>query len=1064
MTAWIDTRTAPVHFIPKDQVGTPREITVEVPALEAELRRAVKGEVRFDAGTRGMYASDAGNYRQVPIGVVIPREEDDVVATIAVCRKFGAPVIPRGGGTGIPGQSSNVAVMIDFSKYMRYIRELDPEKKIARVQPGIVLDTLRDAAKQHGLTFGPDPATHNRCNIGGMLGNNSCGIHSVMAGRTVDNVEELEVLLYDGTRMRVGKTSDEELERTIREGGRKGEIYAKLKALRDRYADRIRTQYPRIPRRVSGYNLDELLPENGFHVARALVGSEGTCVTILEATLKLVPDPPVRSLLVLGYPDVFVAADHVPDVLTFNPVGLEGMDNLFMEAMVKKGMHDPAMDLMPSGDGWLLCEFGGETKEQADAPAKRLMEELKKRPNPPSMKLFDNPEQEAHVWSLREEGLGATANVPGLPENHEGWEDSAVPPDKLGAYMRDIKKLMDRYGFESSLYGHFGQGCLHARFNFDLYTAEGIDQWRHFLQEASDICVSYGGSLSGEHGDGQARGELLTRMFGEELVGAFEEFKRIWDPDWKMNPGKVVAPFRVDENLRYGTHYDPPEPETHFAYPDDKYSFAEAAKRCVGAGVCRRKHGGTMCPSYMVTLEEKHCTRGRARMLFEMLQGDPVKGGWKSEEVKESLDLCLACKGCKNDCPVQVDMATYKAEFLSHYYQGRLRPRTAYTMGLIHIWARVASIAPGIVNFMTHAPGLREVAKTLAGIAPARRIPSFAPQTFKEWWSRRQPGGVQAFRCSGVQDSDSGNPEIENRKSKIENRRVVLWADTFNNHFHPNAAIAAVEVLEGAGFQVEVPMQNLCCGRPLYDWGLLDQAKGLLRKILTTLKTDIEAGTPIVVLEPSCASVFRDELTNLFPHDTDAKRLSVQVFLLSEFLQKKAPDFELPKLPRKALVHGHCHHKSLFTMKDEEAVLKRMGVEYKMPDSGCCGMAGAFGFEKGEHHDVSLKCGERVLLPEVREASKETLIITDGFSCHEQIQQCTDREALHLSQVIQMALKEGHRASAEPYPEKRYNAPAPEAVMQSRRRTAAVIYGAAVVLGGTLWAMGRARGRRGNDD
>jgi len=951
-------------------------------ALAAELRTQIRGEARFDDGSRAMYATDASNYRQVPIGVVLPKDVDDVIKTIAACRRFGAPILMRGGGTSLAGQCCNVAVVLDMSKYMNRIIELDPEKKLARVQPGLILDDLRHAAEQHHLTFGPDPATHDRCTLGGMIGNNSCGVHSVMAGKTVDNIEELEILTYDGVRMRVGKTDDDELERIIQEGGRRGEIYARLKSLRDRYASLIRERYPQIPRRVSGYNLDQLLSENGFHVARALVGSECTCVTVLEATTRLVYSPPARTLLVLGYPDVYTAADHLMEVLAYQPIALEGMDDRLINDVRRKGLHPEGLALLPEGGGWLLAEFGGETREEADARARKLMEELGRRQGAinraPSLRLLDSLREGRMIWQIRESGLGATAFVPGKPITWEGWEDSAVPPEKVGDYLRDFRKLYDKYGYEGDFYGHFGQGCIHTRANFDLETAEGIKAFRSFMEEAADLVVSYGGSLSGEHGDGQARAELLPKMFGNELVEAFREFKAIWDPDWKMNPGKVVDAYRIDENLRLGTSYRPRQVQTHFKFPDDQGSFARATLRCVGVGKCRRMEGGTMCPSFMVTREEEHSTRGRTHLLFEMLQGNPIKNGWRDEHVKEALDLCLACKGCKGDCPVYVDVATYKAEFLSHYYQGRLRPITAYSMGLIYWWARFGSLMPGVANFFTQTPLLRNVAKAIAGIAPERRIPVFAPQTFKQWFRQREP-------------RNEGSP------------RVILWADTFNNHFHPEAAQAAVEVLEAVGYQVEVPERSLCCGRPLYDFGMLDTAKRLLRQILDTLRPQIAAGIPLVGLEPSCVAVFRDELRNLFPGDADARRLSQQSFLLSEFLEKQVQNYQFPPLQRKAIVQGHCHHKAIMKMRDEQAVLAKLGLDVEVLDSGCCGMAGSFGFEK-DHYDVSIKVGERVLLPAVRDAAEDTLIIADGFSCREQIAQTTDRRALHLAQVIQMAM------------------------------------------------------------
>ncbi|HWQ35159.1 MAG TPA: FAD-binding and (Fe-S)-binding domain-containing protein [Blastocatellia bacterium] len=1026
MAVAIRFKTPPTQFSQHLQTGTTTTITVDAQALERELRATIRGEVRFSDGDRGMYSADASNYRMIPLGVVLPMDSDDVVATVAACRRYGAPIFARGGGTGIPGQTVNDGLLLDFSKYMHHVLSLDPQRKRARVQPGTVLDTLRHEAEKHHLTFGPDPATHSRCTLGGMIGNNSCGIHSVMAGRTSDNIAALEVLTYDGARMRVGETSDDELNRIISAGGRRGEIYSKLREFKDRYAELIRREFPQIPRRVSGYNLPELLPENKFNVARALVGSECTCVLVLEAETILVESPPVRSLLVLGYDDIYVAADHVTEPLPFHPIGLEAMDDTIIDDIKKKGIHPPNLNLMPAGRGWLLVEFGGHSKAEADESARKLMDELKQKPNPPSMKLFDDPKQEALVWHFREEGLGATAKVPGEKENHEGWEDSAVPPENLGRYLRALSGLMDKYNYRGALYGHFGQGCVHTRLDFDLETADGIQTFRRFLEEAADLVVKHGGSLSGEHGDGQARGELLGRMFSNEMIQAFREFKTIWDPEWKMNPGKLIDPYRVDENLRLGTHYNPPQLRTHFQFPDDRHSFAWATERCVGAGVCRRHGGGTMCPSYMVTLEEKHSTRGRARLLGEMVRGETIRDGWQSEEVKEALDLCLACKGCKGECPVQVDMAAYKSEFLSHYYEGRLRPRTAWTMGHIHFWSRLASIAPGVVNFLTHAPVFNRVAKTIAGIHPLRTIPEYAPVSFREWFRQRRSNGHASREA------------------------VILWADTFNNYFHPETAQAAVEVLEAAGFRVVVPTQDLCCGRPLHDWGMLAEAKARLREILDALKAPIEAGATIVVLEPSCASVFRDELTNFFPTDENAKRLSHQTMLFSEFLERRAPHFELPQLRRHAVVHGHCHHKSLWKMDDEEAVLKRMGVDFEMPDTGCCGMAGAFGFERGDHYEVSLKCGERVLLPAVREAAKDAIIIADGFSCREQIAQTTDRHALHLAQVIQMAMREGADGPQGDYPETRCAGPLKVSSDHTALKTA-VIIGAVALAGSLLW-------------
>ena len=975
--------------------------------LAEELRNAIRGEVRFDDGARSLYSTDSSNYRQIPIGVVIPRDRSDVITTVELCRKYRAPITCRGGGTSLAGQCCNVAVIIDFTKYMNRVLEIDAGQKLVRVEPGIVLDEMQKAVKKHGLIFGPDPATHNHCAIGGMLGNNSCGVHSVMAefygggARTSDNVHELEVLLYDGTIMRVGKTTDVDLEQIIRGGGRRGEIYQQLISLRDNYGELVRQRFPKIPRRVSGYNLDELLPENEFNVARALVGTESTCALILEATLELLREPPVRSILVLGYPDVYHAGDHVPEIRKYKPIGLEGIDDVLINAMKTKHIHPRDLKILPEGKGWLVIEFGGNTKEEADAAAEKLMAELKAHPNAPEMKLIDDPLHEAIIWEIRDSGLGASARVPDEPDTWEGWEDSAVSPKDIGKYLRDFRALLNKYEYLCTLYGHFGQGLIHTRIDFGLKNHAGIQKYLAFTNDAADLVVKYGGSLSGEHGDGQSRGELLPKMFGDELVQAFAEFKQIWDPDWKMNPGKVVEPFRRDQNLRYGEDYDPPQFQTYFKFPTDKGSFSYALERCVGVGKCRRHEAGTMCPSYMVTREEKHSTRGRARLLWEMLNGSLIaKDGWRDENVHEALDLCLACKGCKADCPVNVDMATYKAEFLAHYYKGRLRPVHAYAFGLIHIWARLASIAPALVNFFNRAPIISDLVKKGIGVAPQRRMPAFASETFKHWFARRP-------------------------SRNHSTRRVILWPDTFNNFFHPETAKAAVDVLENAGFHVVVPHVDLCCGRPLYDYGMLDTAKRWLRQILRELKDEIEAGTPLVGLEPSCVAVLRDELIELFPQDQDARRLSKQTFSLAEFLHDQEQDYQLPKLSRRAVIHGHCHDKAVLNFDCEKQLLQKMGLELECPDSGCCGMAGGFGFEKS-HHDVSLACGERILLPEVRRAAKDTLIVADGFSCREQITQTTDRRALHFAQVVKMAIEASPHGPAGNYPEKCYVTPEPE--------------------------------------
>jgi FAD/FMN-containing dehydrogenase/Fe-S oxidoreductase len=961
----------------RDSNPHPHEGFGDFSRLEARLKKTVRGEVRFDDASRALYATDASNYRQVPIGLVVPLDSEDVIATVAACREFGAAVLSRGGGTSLAGQCCNVAVIIDFSKYMRSIVSLDADARLAWVQPGLVLDALRDAAEAHQLTFAPDPATHSRCTLGGMIGNNSCGVHALMGGKTVDNIEALELLLYDGTTMTVGRTSEEELNSIIAAGGRKGEIYAGLKQIRDVYADLVRSRFPDIPRRVSGYNLDELLPENGFHVARALVGSEGTCVTVLKALCELKPSPQYRRLIALGFEDAFIAADHVPSVLQFNPIGLEGFDGLLVDCMRVKNLVVDDLKLLPSGRGFLLCEFGADSPADADEMAAALLGAIANFDRVPNARLYS--ESEAHrVWKVRESALGASVFVPGEESGWEGWEDSAVPPASLGAYLRELFGLIDRYGYKSPMYGHFGQGCVHLRISFQLKTAEGVAAYREFIEQAADIVLKYGGSFSGEHGDGQARAALLPKMFGPELMRAFAQFKALWDPLNRMNPGKLIDPVAVYDpvdNLRIGAGYVSAPAKTWFQYPGDQGSFSDATTRCVGVGACRKHDHGIMCPSYMATREEKHSTRGRAHLLWEMMQGDVLEGGWRNESVKEALDLCLSCKACKTECPVNVDMATWKAEFLGHYYEGRRHPLQHYAFGYMDRWANLASIAPGLANLPLRVPLVEKMVKRLLHVAPSRQLPAFADHNFRSNFAKT------AARAGSAST-------------------VLLWPDTWNNYFHPQALTSAARALTAAGNTVDVPRRHLCCGRPLYDFGFLDEAKRYLLSILDEMEPQILAGVPVVMLEPSCASVFRDELLNFFPNDERAIRLSRQTIMLSEMLTRASNGWQPPSLAdRRIVVHGHCHQNSVLTMKHDVALLRATGARIDVLDSGCCGMAGPFGFE-ADKFDVSQKLAERVLLPAVRAAAQEDLLVSNGFSCREQIKQNTPRRAVHLAEIM----------------------------------------------------------------
>ncbi|MDA8300556.1 MAG: FAD-binding and (Fe-S)-binding domain-containing protein [Actinomycetota bacterium] len=971
--------------------------TIDVRELEETLGRGQGGEVRFDSASLAMYASDASNFRQVPIGVVVPRTLDDVVATHEICSAFEAPVVNRGGGTSLSGETVNYAVVVDNSKYLNAIGDPDTEHCTVTVQPGAVNEHVNLRTGPAGLVFGPDPSSHSRCTIGGNIGNNSCGAHSVQSQlygpgpRTSDNVARLEICTYEGARFWVGVDEEKDLEAIIAAGGRKGDLYRRLRDLRDKYASAIRAGYPdlkALPRRVSGYNLDELLPERGFNVARALTGTESTCATVLQATLLLTPALPRRVTVVAAYKDIAQAGDAVQEIMEqFSPIALEGLDRRLIEDQSHLGLNISKLRELPQSEqagGWLMVQFGSGSLEEAQAQAKSFTAWLASQGYRDDTFGIAKSRAEGgyaeDLWEIREAGLAATAFPPGERDHWPGWEDSAVPPPKVGAYLRDLSALYRDYGLRGAMYGHFGQGCIHSRISFDLRSAAGVKGYRSFMESAADLVVSYGGSLSGEHGDGQQRAELLAKQYGPELLQAMSEFKLAWDPTWRMNPGKVVEPYPLDKDLKLGTSYNPRRPKVKFAYKPDGGDFAHATLRCVGVGKCRAT-GGTqvMCPSYQVTMEEKHSTRGRARLLFEMLQGDIVKDGWRSLEVKEALDLCLSCKGCTNDCPVNVDMPTYKAEFLYHHYKSprRRRPRHAYALGFIGQSSRLASALPELANTATQTPGLSRLTKAVAGIDRRRALPKFAPVTLQNWFF--SPHGLP----------EAGGPEM------------VLFPDTFNNRLHTQVGVACVEAIEAAGWRVVLPKGHICCGRPFYDYGFLDSAKGYLEHLVDLLRPYARAGTPVVGIEPSCLAVFRDELGKLLPHDDDAKRLKDCAMHFAEFFERYQLD--VPQLHRPAMLWGHCHQHATGGLDADRRLLERMGMEVREVSGGCCGLAGSWGFEDGKY-DISLACGEQALLPAVREASPETIVVANGFSCKTQVAQAVQgRRALHLAEVMYLA-------------------------------------------------------------
>ncbi|MEU8684170.1 FAD-binding and (Fe-S)-binding domain-containing protein [Streptomyces sp. NPDC048611] len=987
--------------------------------LAEELAAAVRGEVSFAAADRALVTMDASNYRRVPRAVVAPRDAEDVAAALRVCRDHGVPVVPRGGGTSIAGQATGVGVVLDFTRHMRRIVSLDPATRTAVVQPGVILDDLRAAAGAHGLTFGPDPSTHSRCTLGGMIGNNSCGSHSVAWGTTADSVRELELLTYGGERVRAGRGTDPAgaptgLPPRLRDG---------VKALVDAELALLRTGYPDLPRRISGYALDALLPENGTDLARALTGSEGTLGVLTEATVRLVETPAARVLAVLAYPDESAAAEAAHTLLPHRPMTVEGM----------------AADLvgdaagLPKGGAWLFVEMGGASPEEAAARATALCRAAAADGSTDHTVVTDPAGQRA-LWRIREDASGTATRLPDGSEAWPGWEDCAVPPAQLGPYLRDFRALLTQHGLRGTPYGHFGDGCIHIRIDFDLLTAPGIRRFRDFSYDLGELVVAHGGSLSGEHGDGQARAELLPKMYGPELVGVFERFKSLWDPADGLNPGMLVRPARLDENLRFAVLPKRPVP-VEFGYPHDHGDFSAAVRRCVGVAKCRNTTtapGSTdvMCPSFRATGEEQHSTRGRARLLHEMLAGEVITDGWQSPEVHDALDLCLSCKGCRSDCPVGVDMATYKAEFLHHHYEGRVRPAAHYSMGRLPQWLHAAAPLAPALNALARTP-LAAVAKRLGGIAPERPIPELATETFTRWWWRRRTsaggaGALSGGRTAAGTGAPSGGPSRTGTAAPSDSRTVILWPDTFTNHLSPEVGRAAVRVLEAAGLRPLLPptaplrqpggalpqpaalprlhRPPLCCGLTYVSTGQLDQARRVMRRTVEVLSPLLQNGRPLIVLEPSCAAALRTDLPELLADDPRAAQLARSVRTFAQALEELAPDWQPPRINRPVAGQTHCHQHAVLGDTADRHLRDRAGLTGNLT-GGCCGLAGNFGFERG-HYDVSVACAEDQLLPAVRQSPQDAEILADGFSCRTQLAQLGDRPGRHLAEVLAEALGE----------------------------------------------------------
>jgi FAD/FMN-containing dehydrogenase/Fe-S oxidoreductase len=943
--------------------------------LERALREKVKGEVRFDAKSRLLYSTDASLYQILPVGVVIPRDAADVEAAVRLAAEHSVPVLPRGGGTALAGQTVGPALVLDFSKQMNRVLEIDPDRRRARVQPGLRLDRLNRAAAPYGLHFGPDPATLRQCAIGGMIGNNSCGARSLVYGKTGDHVHSLDCVLADG---RCAHFSALRRDALAGAPGVEGELARAVMAVLEPHRARITEKYPKIPRRVSGYNFDAMLEDPELNLARLIVGSEGTLATVVEAEVGLVPLPAARALVLLSFRERFTSMDAVPAILQERRLSaLEIVDSRVMRG-AREIVHYRATAAMAAADalGVLFCEFTGETADEVAGLAHDFAARSGNLPGSPAANVYLTAREQDAAWSLRQAATGllylTTPSKNIKPQ--EFVEDTGVPPERLGAYTRRFEEIVQRHGTTTGYFGHAGQGCLHIRVDLNVKLGEDRDRMQRIAHDIAELVVEFGGSLSGEHGDGLARSEFLPMMFGPEIMDLHGKVKAVFDPGNRMNPGgKIVPPYqRMTENLRFGPEYAIHPPETWFRYPEGGWDVA--VEKCNGMAVCRKLDVGTMCPSYMVTQEEQHSTRGRANALREAMRGSLP--GMKSHEVLEALDLCLECKACKTECPVGVDMARYKAEFLAQHHREHGVTREALFFGRIHDFAKLGSWAPELANFGSRVFG--GLIKGVAHVDERRKLPELAGEPFRRWFGRRK---------TRVGD---GRP------------RVILLDDTFHNFFQPGPLKATVTVLERAGFDVHLPRRQVCCGRAATSKGLLDYARDRQRELLETLIPEVEAGAWVVGVEPSCILTLRDELPDLV-RDPRAERLATAAVTLDEFLAA-LPDWRPGRLERRAVVHGHCHQKAIVGMGPTTEILGRVeGLEFRVLDSGCCGMAGSFGYEKG-HYDVSQACGERVLFPAVREAAPDDLVVAPGFSCRTQIGDfCGGRQSLHTAELLAMA-------------------------------------------------------------
>lgn len=934
------------------------------------FKRIARTGMREDMTTRAAYSSDASIFRRIPKAVLEPKSVEDIRDGIAVAKARGWSIISRGGGTSVAGNAIGTGLIIDTSRYFNRILDIDGDNRTATVEPGVVCDALRDAVSEHGLTYGPDPSTHSRCTIGGMVANNACGSHSVAYGTAAENLVSVTIMLANGEEVTFGSNgvSDEGIDKQLHQ-------------LVDAHANLIDAELGRFPRQVSGYGLHYLLDKHGFDAAKAIAGTEGTVGVITKMTVKLVEVPKVKALAVLAFETVYDAASAAARLRLPGVATIEGMGGDLLDALRSKRGQEKAGGNLPGNrkgipaGGWLYCEVGGDSLEEAEA----LAETVAAFVATVDSVVVSNPQEMRELWRIREASAGVVTRLPDGGEAWPNWEDSAVPPENLADYLRDLYALMDKYSLRGIPFGHFGEGCVHVRISFDFGSEEGIEIFNKFMNEAAELVSSYDGSLSGEHGDGRARSALLDRMYSEEMRALFKQFKNILDPDGLFNPGVLVDPDEVTEGLRMAPGQRTFELTPVHKFSHDRGSMVNAVNRCVGVSACRSEEN-SMCPSFQITGDEVHSTRGRARLLSEMFRGESVADGYKSEEVLEALDLCLSCKACASECPVNVDMATYKSEFLHKHYKGKIRPMAHYMMGWLPLLGHIAHkvpLLPRIIDMSMRTPVLRTVIAKVGGLDTSRPLIRFAPSSLRKWHKKRS----------------------NNQATKT----VVLWPDSFNASLDTSPATAAVEVLETLGYRVEIPQEFVCCGLTWHSTGQLDMTQRVLKQTAKVMKPYTDRGLTVIGIEPSCTVMLKGEATEL-SDDPAIHQLAKSTVSFAEFvaplIKEKVDSGEIQPANISALTQVHCHEKSLGDPQHSAKLLDALGVSQSDIETGCCGLAGNWGFEKG-HAEVSMALGERELFPKVRAASAEgSAVIADGFSCRTHIDQGTGFAPQHVAEIV----------------------------------------------------------------